>query len=67
MKILTFIKGMLTSSRFKSLYWRTGGMAASAFLLEVQQYLTDWDASSLIVVVAGLVIGEITKKLNKYS
>lgn len=51
--------------RLKSFLWRTAGMVTAAGLAFVLAELTAWDPNSMLTVVAGLVIGEITKQLNK--
>ena len=67
--IITFIKGslvyeMLTSNRFKSLYWRIGGQALALFLVEIQSYLTEFRPDWVWTVLLGLIISEITKFIN---
>jgi hypothetical protein len=61
--LLTTIE-FFTSSRMKSLYWRTFAMFSAGGLDILLKTLTEWDASATVTVFAGLIIGEITKQLN---
>lgn len=63
-KAVTISIDFLTSKRMQSLYWRTGAMLFSGAGALAIENLTVWDADSMITVFAGLIIGEITKKLN---
>lgn len=63
-KLYTLAINYLFSSRMKSLYWRTGGMFGAFALDILLQDLVEWNPSSAITIFAGLIIGEITKKLN---
>lgn len=60
------IKDILTSSRVKSFVWRLGAVMAIAGFNYLQSQLTNYGFSPEVVVVAGLVLGEITKALNNY-
>lgn len=55
---------MLSSTRFKSLYWRIGGQALALLLMEIQAYVTDLHPHWVGTVFLGLIISEITKYLN---
>ena len=51
--------------RIKSLLWRAGAVALVAGLAEVSQGLPDLGLPEFAVVLAALVVGEVTKYLNK--
>ena len=55
---------LLKSNRFKSFYWRTAMMALSGFLTLLAENLTELDLGVQVTVVAGLVLGEISKHIN---
>lgn len=54
-----------TSKRMQSLYWRAAGMvfvSSSDFIMsDLHQF---YESDSWQVVFAGLILGEVTKKLN---
>ena len=58
-------------SRSKSFVWRAGGMAVvavGAYVLQVGDiFILDWKviANTAVIVVVGLLVGEVTKFLNK--
>lgn len=52
-------------SRYKSFVWRLGGMIAVFILSVVLSQASELQLSNGVVVVLGLVMGEITKYLNK--
>lgn len=54
-------------NRLKSLLWRTGGMATVVILNGLLTMITDGTITvpATYVVLAGLVIGELTKYINK--
>lgn len=60
----SFVYKMLNSKRFKSLYWRLGAQVVVAFLAEIQSYMTNWSPQAWQTIFVGLVVAEITKKLN---
>lgn len=59
----TFV-AVVTSSRFKSFYWRGSAMIVVSSLSFTASNLDMFNLSSEAVVFAGLVLGEITKSLN---
>jgi len=58
-------------SRAKSFAWRAGGMAVvavGAYVLQVGDiFILDWKviANTAVIVVVGLLVGEVTKFLNR--
>lgn len=56
---------VVLKKRFASFAWRTGDMLAVALLDFAATNLELFDLPPLVVVIAGLVLGEITKHLNK--
>lgn len=52
-------------NRIKSLIWRAGGVGLAAFLVEISIGLSSLGLPEIMVIIGGLVIGEITKYLNK--
>lgn len=54
----------LTSNRFKSFYWRSGMMFLATFIGMVGESLTGTGLSPQVVVVLGLILGEVSKFLN---
>lgn len=64
MTILQNILSLFQSPRFVSFYWRTGGMAAIAFLNLIVESLTTLGLPVWAVALIGLAIGELTKALN---
>lgn len=64
MNIITDITKVLTSSRFKSFYWRTGMMFLAGFVDLVIENLGGSGMSPQIIVVLGLVLGEVSKAIN---
>lgn len=61
----SWIVKMLTSNRFKSLYWRIAGQASALLLMEMQTYITELHPDWKYTVLLGLIISEVTKYLNK--
>ena len=61
------IKEVLLSNRFKSFYWRAGAMMAIALLNAIIENLSSFGLSTELVVLLGLILGEITKVLNNFS
>lgn len=51
--------------RLKSFAWRLGGMVVVAVLSFVVDNAADLQVPTWGVVIAGLVVGEVTKFLNK--
>lgn len=64
MNIITDITKVLTSSRFKSFYWRTGMMFLAGFVDLVIENLGGSGMSPQVIVVLGLVLGEVSKAIN---
>ena len=60
------IKEILISNRFKSLYWRAGMMALSILVSGVLSNIDMLENvfSPLVVMIIGLVFGEISKAIN---
>jgi len=50
--------------RFKSFVWRLGGIIAIAVLDLIAETIGLFDLTPGVVVVVGLIVGEITKYLN---
>ena len=59
-KIIT----VLTSSRFKSFYWRTGMMSVAGFITLVANSVGDFGITGQYAVLFGLILGEISKAIN---
>ena len=59
------ILDVLTSNRFKSFYWRSGMMLVASFIAFLSENLGMFEFSPQITVLVGLVLGEISKFLNK--
>lgn len=57
---------LFNSSRFKSLLWRSGGMALAFLLTQITPDIQAMGISPEIKVFLGLLIGEVTKALNNY-
>jgi len=55
------------SNRFKSFYWRAGSMMLVALLNAFVESSSTFGLSTQVVVLLGLVLGEITKALNNFS
>jgi len=51
--------------RLKSLAWRASAVALVAFLGTVAENLSTLDIPEIYIVVIGLMIGEVTKYLNR--
>ena len=60
------MKALLLSRRFKSFYWRSGSMIAVGFINLFIQNLGGLGLSNELVVLLGLVLGEVTKALNTW-
>lgn len=54
-------------NRIKSLLWRGGMMAVAAFAAYLAAHLADLMLPAWATVVAGLVLGEVSKYLNTQS
>jgi len=63
-KLLNLLKTVFLHKRMKSLYWRLGGMMTAEILAVLPLLLADFNVPQPIIIVVGLVIGEITKFLN---
>ena len=64
MNIFQNIGAVLTSSRFKSFYWRTGMMTLASVLTFLGNNLGDFGLSPQFAIFAGLVLGEVSKAVN---
>lgn len=64
MNIFQNIGALLTSSRFKSFYWRTGMMSLASFLTLLANNLGDLGLTPQFAIFAGLVLGEVSKAVN---
>lgn len=51
--------------RVKSLLWRVGMMALALVVDFLIQNLTAFNLSDQVIVILGLVLGEVSKQLNK--
>lgn len=51
--------------RVKSLLWRVGMMALALVIDFLIQNLTAFNLSDQVIVILGLVLGEVSKQLNK--
>lgn len=58
------ILAVLTSSRFKSFYWRTAMMALAGFVALLADNIGAFEFSPQVTVVLGLIAGELSKYLN---
>lgn len=65
MNFITQENKELLLSRAKSLGWRVGGMAGAAVLAFLSENLNLLVLPPLVQVLLGLVIGEITKLVQK--
>lgn len=61
------MKELLSSNRFKSFYWRAGSMMAIALLNVIMESLSSFGLSTELVVLLGLIAGEITKALSNFA
>ena len=52
-------------NRFKSFAWRTGIMLAVALVNFALANLADFSLSPEVTVLAGLILGEVSKYLNR--
>lgn len=64
MNIFQNIGAVLTSSRFKSFYWRSGMMVVAGFVTLVANSLGEFGLSGQTAVFLGLVLGEVSKAIN---
>lgn len=55
----------LLTNRFKSFLWRSGMMVLALLLNTITASLSDFNLSPEVVVVLGLVLGEISKAINQ--
>ena len=62
---LTKENKVILANRSMSFVWRLGGMVAAMLLNFTADNLGLFDLSPMTVTVIGLVIGEITKYLNR--
>ena len=51
-------------NRIKSLLWRAGMMAIVTILDVVAQGITEFSLPVSVVVIAGLILGEVSKHIN---
>ena len=56
---------LLQSKRFKSFYWRMGAMAVAGLIDLTLADISTLEMPPTVTVVVGLVLGEISKALNK--
>ncbi len=54
----------VVASRFMSLLWRVVGMMVAVFLATATDYINVLHLNTELTVLAGLLIGELTKFLN---
>lgn len=64
MEIIKNLGSLLISPRFMSFYWRTGAIAGVGFLNLISEGMANLGLPGWGVVVAGLIISELTKALN---
>ena len=64
---MTKIKTFLSGNRMQSLYWRTGMMVLGAVVASLLSNIEVFEAifSPGVVVLFGLILGEISKAINK--
>lgn len=55
----------IITNRFKSFAWRSGMMVLALLLNTITASLSDFNLSPEVVVVLGLVLGEISKAINQ--
>lgn len=55
----------IITNRFKSFAWRAGMMVLALLLNTITASLSDFNLSPEVVVVLGLVLGEISKAINQ--
>lgn len=58
-------KNIVTSPRFKSFLWRTSMMVLAVVISELNTYLTALEMSTTVIVVVGLILGEVSKFINQ--
>jgi hypothetical protein len=58
---------LLTSPRFKSFYWRSAMMILAGFIDLIVSNLSDFELGNQTTVVLGLVLGEVSKALNRHG
>jgi len=58
------VKMMLTASRMKSFYWRTGMMILATLINQCIVLVSSSGLNTQTVVILGLVLGEISKGIN---
>jgi len=58
------LKKMLTATRMKSLYWRTGMMVLAVIVNQGLMLVSTSGLNSPSVVLLGLILGEISKSIN---
>ena len=63
------IKDFLTGDRMKSLYWRVGGVVVVGVLgvLVEPEVATSLNLPTVVTLMLGLVLNEVTKFLNPRS
>ena len=61
------IVSVLTSSRFKSFYWRTGMMIVAVIVAQLGSNLDLIEpyVNPATITVLGLILGEVSKALNR--
>jgi uncharacterized membrane protein len=66
MNIFKMIWGMITSSRFKSFYWRSAMMFMAGGVSLASEMVVGAGFSAQTTVILGLVLGELSKAMNNY-
>lgn len=60
-----YLTKLLTNNRFKSFYWRTGMMVLAVILQQLTLFTAGLELSPTTTVLIGLILGEISKSINK--
>ena len=63
-QLLSALKDILLSNRFKAFYWSLGDQALVFGLVYAQELLTNWNPGAIPAVLVGLILTQVTKKLN---
>lgn len=61
------LKVILTSTRFKSFYWRLGAFLTAAVTLAAADWIAGYEAGTPELVLLGLALGEISKAISNYA
>jgi len=65
--ILNFLKAVFTHKRAYSFYWRALDMAIAELAFIIPSVLEMFTAPQWLIMGVGLILGEVTKQLNKKS